>query len=290
MFLRRDGYATLRRRMYKQPLRSWARTHRLLAAAKSRSALLGAVLLALALTSGPDAARGQENLEPVIVKGQVKGGQLLINPVWAEAAKEENHRYTFRARSATVGSQATVLRAYLPKELCIVALANDKVEPNKVPTVITVSGGRTTPVTLVVTEKQQHQFENHDPFPHKLYDVKKSAGLNPNETASTNTRSWTPPGPGSYEVRDELFPSVRSWIVVEPKAAAHTFPNYKGAFQLKVKPGSYTLRAYFNGEPVGKPLKLEVGKAPEKQLLKTPLVVAEPPKKNKTVGGKSKKK
>ncbi len=169
-----------------------------------------------------------------------------------------------------------MLSAYLPKELCIVALAGAPVKPRKVPRTMTVSGGRTTPVTLVVPKGQPVQIENHDPFPHRIYDRKKVAnGLGAADIEPTKSRTWTPPGPGSYELRDVYAPSLRSWIVVEPRAAAHAFPNRKGTFRLELEPGRYQLRAYFMGEPTGKALDVVVEPTPDEQKLHAPLVVKE---------------
>src|SRR5947209_1348974 len=79
-------------------------------------------LLALGHGSGASAA-GEKKLA---VKGRTKGGDLLLNPVWTDAAKPENHRYSmFRTRSTSVGEQAKLLTAYLPKEVCIAALRKD---------------------------------------------------------------------------------------------------------------------------------------------------------------------
>ncbi len=73
-------------------------------------------------------------------------------------------------------------------------------------------------------------------------------------------RQWKVPGPGTYELRDEAFPSVRSWVVVEPSAVARTHPAADGSFAFaNLPPGEYTLRAYFSGAPVGAPRAIKVG-------------------------------
>lgn len=233
--------------------------------------------LALAAAFSIDELKAQEGAGSITVKGRltVVGGPLL-NPVWEEAAEEESHRYTFRAPSTTVSAQARVLSAYLPKELCIVALAEGAAQPQATPIPVHVSGGRTTPVTLVVAEGQNVQFINDDPFPHKLYDKDGvTGGLAPEEMAEKKQRTWKPPKAGVYEIRDQLFPSVRSWIVVEPRAAAFAHPTSKNEFSLAgLAEGKYELRAYFNGKPTdGDPLKLEVRDAPDVQELRDPLVV-----------------
>jgi hypothetical protein len=238
----------------------------------ARLACTTAVGLALGLPAGLAGA------EPVQVAGRIEGGETLLNPVWNAAKDPKNHRFTFRVPSATVSAKAKVLSAYLPKELCIVALGTEAQTASKVPTRVVIAGGRTTPVTVVVPQGQEVQFENHDPFPHRLYSTDKGAGsMSPNDIDATKSRRWTPPAPGKFELRDERAPSILSWIVVEPKAVKTAYPNFKNEFQLELEPGSYTLQGYFSGAPVGKPLPIEVNPAPKQQKLAAPLVVGEAP-------------
>ncbi len=94
-------------------------------------------------------------------------------------------------------------------------------------------------------------FENRDPFAHKLYGVGQST-FPPGEMAALQARDWTAPGPGRYEIRDELSPSVRSWVIVEPNVAAISYPTTQGLFLIpQLAPGEYTLKVYFAGSPVG---------------------------------------
>jgi hypothetical protein len=230
------------------------------------------VALATAILLVPGAAIAAT----VSVKGKLVGAAKLLNPVWGEAKEAKASRYTFREPSPTVRADVRALTSYLPKEVCVVALGT-KGTPLNAPLRVVVAGGRTTPVTLVVAEGQQILFENQDPFPHKLYDL-GGKGLQAVETGSGKSRTWTPPGPGKYEVRDELAPSVRSWIVVEPKTMAVGFPDRLGNFALDLAPGTYSLRGYHNGEPVGVELPITVTPAPAEQLLRDPLKVAEPDK------------
>lgn len=233
---------------------------------------LGAVLrrvgIALAIALVPGVA-----FAAVTAKGKLSGVEKLLNPVWAEAKDPNSHRYTFREPSPTVRLDIRTLRGHLPKELAIVALG-EKGTAQKVPVTVIIAGGRTTPVTVVVPEGQVIQFENRDPFPHKIYDT-GNKGLAAAETGTTKSRSWTPPGPGKYEIRDELSPSIRSWIVVEPRAMASTYPDRKGDFAIDLEPGTHKLRAYFNGEPVGKELEVVITPFPAEQPLKAPLVVGD---------------
>jgi hypothetical protein len=54
------------------------------------------------------------------------------------------------------------------------------------------------------------------------------------------------------------------------------YPDRKGEFQIELAKGSYKLRGYFNGEPVGSELEVLVTGAPPEQLLRFPLIVGEP--------------
>jgi hypothetical protein len=247
-----------------------------------RLAAAAALTVPLLMTSKLQ-AQNQEQPLPSI-KGRTSGGELLMNPVWNEAKDPKKHRYTFRAPSPTVGAKAKKLTAYLPKELCIVALTLKlRAHPVGKPVLVTVSGGRTTPTTLVVPEGQNLQFNNHDPFPHKLFDVGKvKNGLIPQAIKGGGSRTWQPPGVGTYEIRDAFFPSVRSWVVVEPRAAAMGFVNIKGEYTINnLKPGNYDIQGYFSGKKVGKALRLTVRDRPALQNITVPLVVATKAKKKK---------
>ncbi|HRI63498.1 MAG TPA: hypothetical protein PK156_04650 [Polyangium sp.] len=224
------------------------------------------ITIALAVMIVPGAA-----FAAVTVKGKLSGADKLLNPVWNEAKDPNAHRYTFREPSPTVRPDVRTLTGNLPKEVAIVLLG-EKGTAQKVPVTVTIAGGRTTPVTIVVPEGQVVQFENRDPFPHKIYDV-GNKGLTAVETGTTKSRAWTPPGPGKYEIRDQLAPSLRSWIVVEPRAMASVYPDRKGDFAIEVEPGTHKLRGYFNGEPVGQELDVVVTPFPAEQPLKVPLVV-----------------
>lgn len=194
------------------------------------------------------------------VKGKLVGLEKLMNPVWQEAKDVGAHRFSWREPSPTVRVEFRNLFAYAPKEVCVAAIANTPEQPPSLPLLITVGGGRTTPVTVVVVPGTRLHFENRDPFPHRIYAVGQST-FPPGEMRTMGAgRDWLAPGPGKYEIRDELSPSVRSWIVVEPNVAAIAYPNAQGAFLLpSLTSGEYTLRAFFAGAPVGTPKTLQLG-------------------------------
>lgn len=220
--------------------------------------------------------------ETATATGSIKGGSALLNPVWMEAKDEKHHRYSFRQPSATVPPEARRLTAYLPKELAIVALSagGTGAKPASTPFKVHVSGGRTTPVTIVVAPGTKIEFTNHDPFMHRIHSPDDKTGFGPSELESTKTRVWAPTTPGKYEIRDEVSPSLRSWVVVEPNAAAVAYPSFKNTFKLEgLAEGKYTLRGYFSGEQVGDPLAFEVPGGRKDVELRDPLVVGKPDEK-----------
>ena len=77
---------------------------------------------------------------------------------------------------------------------------------------------------------------------------------------------------GVHVIRDQAFPSVVMYVVVDANAVEYDFPDREGTFQMNLPPGDYTLKAFFEGKPTGKPIdgvKVE-GKGIE---LKEPLAV-----------------
>jgi plastocyanin len=226
----------------------------------------GALILASAALLVPSAV-----LAATTVKGKVVNTSELMNPVWNEAKNPDAHRFTFREPASSVPAELRKLRGLLSKELCLVALSEGNASPKPRPLKVVIEGGRTNYVTIVVAAGQEIRFENHDPTDHKIYEVSGKGQFDAGNMKPEGTRTWTPPGPGKYEIRDELAPSLRSWVVVEPRAVEAFFPNRKGDFVINLEPANYKLRAYYNGEPVGEELPLEIkGPAPE-LVLKDPL-------------------
>ena len=208
------------------------------------------------------------------VKGQVKGHNELINPVWEEAARPGNNRYTWREPSPTVRSEFRRLFGLAPKELCIAGISQGKVEPPKVPILVAIGGGRSTPVTLVIAPGTRIRFRNNDPFKHRLYAVGENS-LPPADMAPAAERDWTPPKEGTFELRDELAPSLRSWVVVQQGVASIGYPNRKGQFFLTLAPGEYKLAFFFAGKPIGELAGVNVGTR-DIDLSRQPIKVALP--------------
>src|SRR5262249_47696920 len=208
--------------------------------------LIPAVLSASALlTSGGRA--GAPN-----VKGKITGYEKLTPEVYAEAAKPEARRWTWREPSPSVAAQFRSLSANPSRDICIAATTSANQEKQEF--LMTVTGGRVFPTTIVVTPNTGLAFKNFDPFKHRIY-VMSATGqklLQPDDLQPNATRTWAAQGPGRYEVRDELYPSVRTFIVVDPQVAGVAYPGRDGAFVFSLPAGDYVLKAFFNGHPVGK--------------------------------------
>ena len=211
------------------------------------------------------------------IKGKLANYRQLVNPVWQEAKDPKRRGYSFREIVPTVRAEFRKLFPHIPKELCVAALASTPQRAAKMPTLIRVGGGRTTPVTIVVAPGSRLQFKNTDPFTHRLYGV--GLKLFPaNDTIKGGRREWAVPKAGSYEIRDELAPSLRTWVVAEPNVAAIAYPSMKGEFMLTVEePGDYELQAYFAGKKEGEPIKVTVAEA-DMDLSNRPIKVAPDPK------------
>jgi len=185
------------------------------------------------------------------VKGKIAGQDKLLPEVYAEAAKTESHRWTWREPSPSVQAQFRVLSANPSRDLCIAATSSGNAGPQDAIR-MTVTGGRVYPTTIVVSPSTPLAFKNFDPFKHRLYVVGnpsfKAEDLGPGQI-----RSWSAVGPGKYEIRDELFPTVRTYVIVDPQVVQVAYPGRDGAFGLTLPPGEYVLKAFFQGKQVGKP-------------------------------------
>ena len=229
-----------------------------------KRAFLG-VLTAFALLSVAGHA-GNPN-----VKGKITGQDKLVPDVYAEAAKPESRRWTWREPSPSVAAQFRTLSANPSRDLCIAATTSGNAGPQEAIR-MTVTGGRVFPTTIVVSPGTPLAFKNFDPFKHRLYVV-NNPSFKPEDMAPNQVRSWSASGAGKYEIRDELFPSVRTYVIVDPQVVQVAYPGRDGAFGLSLPAGEYILKAFFAGKQVGKPMQVN---AKEKSTveMKDPLNVA----------------
>lgn len=244
--------------------------------AKRRGAWIAGAGVSLAVVSSSIALTGDAHAARV--KGAVTGHQFLVNPVWDEANDAERHTFSFREPVPTVRAEYRRLFPHIPKELCIAALAAEKQPPQK-PVLIRIGGGRTTPVTIVVTPGTQLQFQNTDPFAHRLYGVGQGTFLAA-DTVKGGVRSWNVPGAGTFEIRDQAAPSLRMFVIAEANLAAIAYPSMKGEFALSLDPGEYRVQAFFAGKKVGPEVPVAVG-GKDIELSKAPLKVGQEGKSDK---------
>jgi plastocyanin len=192
------------------------------------------------------------------VKGKVTNTRDLLNSVWNEAKDPAKRRFTFREPAASVPADARVLRGHLAKELCIAATSEAGGAKPAGAMRIVVEGGRTSVVTIVVAPGQELLFENHDPTPHTLYEVNGKGDFSKSTLAPNAQRTWTPTAPGTYELRDELAPSLRSWIVVEPKLVKAVVAALESTVLMSVHKkglGEFTMPGLFKVSVVNVPAK-----------------------------------
>ncbi|HSQ66165.1 MAG TPA: hypothetical protein VLM85_23245 [Polyangiaceae bacterium] len=212
-----------------------------------RSGRVVALALGIAFAFAVPAHGGQ-------VRGKIAGADKLIPSVYGEIAKSE-HRYTWREPSPTVKPEFRALAANPSRDICIAAISTGTAQKHD-PIQITVTGGHTVPTTIVISPGTMLSFVNHDPFPHRLYQVGNDS-FKAEEMASAGHREWTAANGGRFEFRDKLFPTLRFFVVVDPGVVEVVYPGHNGSFAFRdLPPGDYFLKAFFDGKPVGKPLQV----------------------------------
>jgi hypothetical protein len=187
---------------------------------------------------------------PAVLRGKVIGWDKLLPQVYTEAAKNDSHRYTWREPSPTVKQEFRKLSANVSRDVCIAAFNGASPQAHE-PFSVKVTGGRLTPATIVLSPGSRLSFRNVDPFPHMLYEASNDKWA-PNQTASGSSREWAASAAGVHEIRDQLFPSIVMYVVVDSTAAEFSFPDRDGAFSMTLPLGEYSIKAFFEGKQVGK--------------------------------------
>jgi hypothetical protein len=212
------------------------------------------------------------------VRGKITGFVHLRNPVWAEARSANSHTYTFREPSPTVKAELRQLYPHVPRELCIAVLGAQAAKLP--PQTIQIGGGGGNPTTIVVSPGTEIHFRNTDPFQHRLYGVGVKS-FNAGDTKGGGERIWTVPEAGTFEIRDELSPSLRIWVVADSHVVRSGFADMSGVFTIPMDvPGEYSIQVYFAGKPIGDALAAKLANANVVvDLSGTPIVVAKGPAK-----------
>jgi hypothetical protein len=210
------------------------------------------------------------------VRGRISGQEKLAPDVYVEAAKTDAHRWTWREPSPAVDSKYRNLAANASRDICIAALSTGGGAPTDSPLLMSLTGGRIFPTTIVVAPGQKLQFKNFDPFDHRIYMV-NNPSLKAEKQSAGGIRDWAAPtgGEGKFEIRDELFPSVRTFVLVNPQVVQITYPGRDGSFAFTLGNGDYILKAFFNGRLVGPGLAAAAREKGAPNDLKQPLDVGE---------------
>ncbi|WP_394822712.1 hypothetical protein [Pendulispora albinea] len=240
----------------------------------SRSGFLSRKILVVALAPLVVVATGiiSQTALAGSVRGKISGQEKLLPDVYLEASKSDSHRFTWREPSPVVRAEFRNLTANPSRDLCIAAFSAGN-QPAHPPILVKVTGGHTNPTTLVVAPGTRISFENRDPFPHRLYVVGSDA-WKAEDTGAGARREWTAASQGRVEFRDQLFPSVRMFILVDPQVVDVAFPARDGSYAVNLPAGDYVLKAFFNGRQVGRALSV-VAKDKGNLDLKEPLNVGE---------------
>jgi hypothetical protein len=204
------------------------------------------VLFLSALMSGQLLAA----VPPAMVRGKVVGWDKLVPQVYADAAKNDSRRFTWREPSPTVKQEFRRLSANVSRDVCVAALSTASPQPHD-PISIRVTGGRMTPATVALSVGSRLSFRNLDPFAHVLYENNNDKWA-PSATAPGSSREWAASAVGTHEIRDQLFPSIVMYVIVDPSVVELAFPDKDGAFAMSLPPGEYTLKAFFDGKAVSK--------------------------------------
>src|ERR1700722_881623 len=184
------------------------------------------------------------------LKGKVSGWDKLLPGTYQEASKPDSHRFTWREPSPTVKQDFRRLSASVSRDVCVAAFGSGAAAPHDSQRVF-VTGERVSPSTIVLSVGSRLSFKNADPFPHSLYEVGNASwGANP--TAPGSSRDWAASAAGAHVIRDPLFPSLVMYVVVDAAAAEATYPDRDGNFTMNLPTGDYTIKAFFDGKPVGK--------------------------------------
>ncbi len=208
--------------------------------------LVPLTVVALILGAAPLLAGGS----PPGVHGKVIGWEKLVSQTYVDATRLDAHGYTWREPSPTVKQEFRKLTANVSRDVCVVALGAGGAQPHE-PIVVKVTGGRATPSTQVLAPGSRLSFQNQDPFEHVLYEVNNPA-WGPSATAPKSSREWMGTTPGRHVIRDQFFPSIVMYVVIDPAAIEVSMPDRDGAFSMTLPTGDYTFKAFFEGKQVGK--------------------------------------
>ena len=195
---------------------------------------LGAVLLA-----GSAAHAAGE------LKARLVGFEGLRPSVYAAASASGNHLYTLREFDPLVPAKFNAVCADPEDDLTLAVYGPGDAAFGAGQT-IRLAGARALPATVVVPQGTAVLFRNDDPFVHHIVGPGIDNDLKPGESHKVQ-----PKGKGTFVFTDSMFPSVKSWVVVDDGVIADRFASQDGAVKIALEGNEYTLKVFFEGAQKG---------------------------------------
>ena len=179
------------------------------------------------------------------LKARLVGFEGLRPSVYASASAGGNHLYTLREFDPLVPAKFNAVSADPEDDLTIAVYGPGDAAFGAGQT-IRLAGARAVPATVVVPQGTAVFFRNDDPFVHHIVGPEVDRELKPGESHKVQ-----PKGKGNFVFTDTMFPSVKSWIVVEDGVIADRFASQDGSVKIALEGNAYTLKVFFEGAPKG---------------------------------------
>jgi hypothetical protein len=244
------------------------RFRKLQASSRRTSAARSAIPLAAALLAPLGLVLGAAHAGDL--KARIVGQESLRPQALASAVASNPHAFTWRLFDRLVAEKYTALSADPEKDVTIAVYGEG---PHKfgLEARVRLAGGRATPATIVIPAGVPVTFVNDDPFLHTLVSGDLKRDLKPGET-----HKITPKGKGLLTFTDTQAPGVKAFVVIDDGVLMNVAPGRDGSVKIpEALPGSYVLKAYFEGNAKTSSPTLEVKAAGLE--VKDPLVVGTPP-------------
>jgi hypothetical protein len=189
--------------------------------------VLSVLVAAVALSYGPTVDAGP-------LKGRITGKRSSFPTCTSRRSKPDSHRFTWREPSPTVRAEFRALSGNPSRDLCIAAFSARAAPPPEPTTRSSCASPAGTPSPPPSSSRPGRGSPSRITIPFLTASSSPAAPTWGAETIeTTRRREWSaPPGAGRYEFRDELFPSVRTYVVVDPQVVDIAYPGRDGAFGL----------------------------------------------------------
>jgi hypothetical protein len=139
--------------------------------------------------------------------------------------------------------EARAPRFETSRELAVVLTGEGPMSQGEQPP-LRLHNGSLLPATLVVRVGSAFQIRNDDGVAYELY-AEGNDEFGPIQIAPGNARPLTISAPGSWPVRDRVYPHVRGHLHALPNLVARAFVESNGSYVFRgVAPGSYRLHVF----------------------------------------------